>query len=61
MFYDVLAHGLLGQFLLFTIVKINTNLRNRLLLYSVNSSGVFLIYCVQVVVLAFRITVMAWF
>ena len=37
------------QFWLFTILKIKTNLRNRLLLYSVNSPRVFLIYCVQVV------------
>ena len=51
----------LGQFWLFKILKIKTNLRNRLLLYSVNSPRVFLIKCVQVVLLALRITLMAWF
>ena len=51
----------LGQFWLFTISKVKTNLRNLLLLYSVNSPIVFLIYCVQVVLLALRVTLMALF
>ena len=52
---------ILGQFWLFTISKVKTNLRNLLLLDSVNSPIVFLIYCVRVVLLVLRITLMALF
>ena len=41
--------------------KNKTNLRNRLVLYSVNSPSVFLIYCAQVVLSALIITLLAWF